>query len=837
MLSVKHEHLKMLRIISAIIFISFFQLCLSFPPNAESAQGSKSHEIITRHGVYGAIAKYIKSKEYVTGIFETDYQCIKEYFNSGLKDVELADIASPSENTCKNSFSGQKHLGHCPNNILVFNNLTSGYKGGQDIEKPISSDNDHGKCSHGGPRDSTRTTTANCGINKETSDSLLSPHYHLHEHAAAAAIKATEHFIYGDEYSSKMIEALENLIVQGGGDCPEFALSGMAKAILLSRYQSNIYVFTDANPKDGERASEILRLATDKRIVISFLLTGTCWSRKRRSNGSSKRLNSFTKYENKLRYKRQSGFDSVFHTLANGTGGIVHDVRYGSLSEVLETVLQASFPNTSDGLILNQVNIDYISQPENSSSLMQFDVDKSVTELQIQITGAQSINHELIHGEWNIIPKVNNELNTNITGQSTYDFTYKITEEGDDGYLYAITGNPIAGKSYTVVIKLIGDAGQLFLSSLILIDSTGLALSTYPLVKLSTSDNTTYVANVTMQYVNVFFKIRGNDTDGNVLTRIKWSKIYPVHVLLTVVPVYEELLINKEYELNYMIKNLGDTTESFITIFTNNRGYTVSPSRNHTLEAEATIQDTFIMLPTASGTTFFTIEIRTSESNDTLQSITEYLFVTSVQHPTCNIVYVDGNCPINAVTSNNCTLFKWFAITETTYSSITLSSVTLSNTDLNTQMFTGNISATHGPLVTNVSGTCCLDIVDLHVLDTDGYLATCRLNFRKNGQMHEATTVVSVVRDLKNTTTKDDDSDDFRNVAIAVGVSAAALLVVFIIMFKVVMSHLVSSAKVKDPSITTAYKTDRVMSVKINPYESEQTPRIPKALTEKDQTF
>lgn len=54
-----------------------------------------------------------------------------------------------------------------------------------------------GKCSHGGPSDVYRWFPATGGINKETSDPGLSPHYHLHTEAGRAAVQATADFLVG----------------------------------------------------------------------------------------------------------------------------------------------------------------------------------------------------------------------------------------------------------------------------------------------------------------------------------------------------------------------------------------------------------------------------------------------------------------------------------------------------------------------------------------------------------------------------------------------------------------------------------------------------------------
>ena len=53
-----------------------------------------------------------------------------------------------------------------------------------------------GKCSHGGPTDTSGSLYAAVGgINKDTGNPLYSPHYHLHGDAAEAAIKHTRMFL------------------------------------------------------------------------------------------------------------------------------------------------------------------------------------------------------------------------------------------------------------------------------------------------------------------------------------------------------------------------------------------------------------------------------------------------------------------------------------------------------------------------------------------------------------------------------------------------------------------------------------------------------------------
>ena len=55
-----------------------------------------------------------------------------------------------------------------------------------------------GKCSHGGVKDKSKIIIARGGIYKGRTDPLQAYHSRLHEDAAKAAVKATEHFLVDD---------------------------------------------------------------------------------------------------------------------------------------------------------------------------------------------------------------------------------------------------------------------------------------------------------------------------------------------------------------------------------------------------------------------------------------------------------------------------------------------------------------------------------------------------------------------------------------------------------------------------------------------------------------
>nr|XP_028575724.1 von Willebrand factor A domain-containing protein 7-like [Podarcis muralis] len=104
-------------------------------------------------------------------------------------------VAPASKETCRDCSKDESNQLVCDGNILVNDLLTSGYKLTASCRRKPK-----GKCGHGGRNDPAEMFPTTGGINKETTDPRLSPHYQLHQQAAELAIQATRDFFVGDGY-------------------------------------------------------------------------------------------------------------------------------------------------------------------------------------------------------------------------------------------------------------------------------------------------------------------------------------------------------------------------------------------------------------------------------------------------------------------------------------------------------------------------------------------------------------------------------------------------------------------------------------------------------------
>lgn len=148
---------------------------------------------------------------------------------------------------------------------------------------------------------------------------------------------------YEEDQVDEFINGIGKLNARWGGDCKEYALDGMLSAIQDGpEYESPMFVFTDAPPKDGtkDNVESLLVLAESFGITINFFIEEAC-------------------------DKGDSGF-KIYKELASGTGGCYLPIKQNELKRM------ANFTGTKLGkYLLNNISIQHKIKPKLALSKLR----------------------------------------------------------------------------------------------------------------------------------------------------------------------------------------------------------------------------------------------------------------------------------------------------------------------------------------------------------------------------------------------------------------------------------------------------------------------------------
>ncbi|XP_078585769.1 von Willebrand factor A domain-containing protein 7-like [Branchiostoma floridae x Branchiostoma japonicum] len=315
-----------------------------------------------------------------------------------------------------------------------------------------------------------------------------------------------------------MITWLEALTVHGGGDCPEYCFSGIELALRNCLPESQVFIFTDADPKDPEKYGSVAALMHGKQAVLNFLLTGSC---NRRSSQSEQELGYFKATSHSV--KKRSG-RNLYDLLAQESGGSVYEgdkENIANLTGVISVALSNSAP----------VTLYKATVPAGSGRVVPLEVDSALLELVVSLVAANSAPDVVIEkpdgtpqvfgtpdaeiavnvgtnrvyqiknpspGTWRLRLRDSQQYALEVTGKSIVDFSYQFMKTTSNGILLPIDGRPVAGVNTTIIVDVLGAENIQQLSKMSLLNAAGEELVSSAMTAVGGLLGAKYSALVTM---------------------------------------------------------------------------------------------------------------------------------------------------------------------------------------------------------------------------------------------------------------------------------------------------------------------------------------------------
>ncbi|NXP11725.1 HMCN2 protein, partial [Thinocorus orbignyianus] len=314
-------------------------------------------------------------------------------------------------------------------------------------------------------------------------------------------------------------QRLQELHVQGGGDCPEMSVGAIRLAVEVSHPGSFVYVFSDARAKDYEQQEELLRLLQHRQTQVVFVLTGDCGDR------------SHPGYR-------------VYERIAATSSGQIFHLDKQQVTEVLKWVEEA--------IQAAKVHLLSTDHEDGGEHMWPVPFDPSLKEVTISLSGpAPEIEvrdpagkvlkrgqglKELLSipdsamvvgmephepGMWSVTTQSTGRHSLRITGISNINFqaSFSTQPDFDAGQPWQ---RPVQGLPISVVVNCTGLKPPGHLQEIELFNTSGHALLSLPMRPLSnTSLGQLWVGSpLRVPPGDFLMKVKGEDAQGHPLHRL-----------------------------------------------------------------------------------------------------------------------------------------------------------------------------------------------------------------------------------------------------------------------------------------------------------------------------
>ncbi|XP_048836896.1 von Willebrand factor A domain-containing protein 7 isoform X1 [Brienomyrus brachyistius] len=477
--------------------------------------------------------------------------------------------------------------------------------------------------------------------------------------------------VYETDNPEQFMRHMESLLALGGGDEPEMCFSAVLLALTHSPPLSEVFVFTDASPKDAHLYDAVEALMREKQCKVSFLLTEDL---------------SSVGWRREIRRVRQALSPerfSLYYKLSSVSGGLTIATTNSDIQKVSAIV--------QDNISAGKVTLLHVDSDSVSTSSHSFHVDRAVKSVMVHLAGVlkssiltsptgrtQSLleqrrplaHLEMSHGlyrisllppieqgTWRLHAESDGHITIQAIGDSSVDFLYyfAVLANGTHPGLARVQGTPVAGVPTFLVLSIIGLSpdDKASISHVTLVGSRGESLLVVPLNSSSSSSSSSeeLVGRIDSMPREPFsLRLSGRDGRGNRLERVSTEMIQPTHVQIQVLSI--PLLIPGETAMvRFDLWNHGPARQFTLTA-EDDHGFLLQkgPHRLSAGEGGRVRGEVLLKTPNASeageGVTL-TLSARALDTADSNYAVVR-LSVVVQDHdatpPTCLAIHVEASC-------------------------------------------------------------------------------------------------------------------------------------------------------------------------------------------------
>ncbi|XP_061734669.1 von Willebrand factor A domain-containing protein 7 [Nerophis ophidion] len=491
--------------------------------------------------------------------------------------------------------------------------------------------------------------------------------------------------VYETDDPNQFMQHMENLMALGGGDEPEMCFTAIQLALSHSPPLSEIFVFTDASPKDAHLFDVVKALALAKQSKVTFLLTED----PNHATESTERKRKKKKRKRRNRESLPPDRFSLYMSLSSLSGGLTIFTSNSDIHSVSSIV--------EDNTAADKVTLLYLKTDQDQRSSHSFRVDSSVKNVTLHITGlltecilvdpsghSQSLLSEegsladfqpfsglyrvrlrppIQPGQWHLQATADGHITFNVIADSRVDFLYYFATVTNDPHpgLARVDGGPVAGVPAFLVLAVTGLAPhqEVSFSHVTLLGAEGESLKQVLLNSSSTSASSSlssYAAEELVGWVDsiprVPFCVRltGRDGEGNKLERVATEMVQPTRVQIQVLSA-PPLVPGHSTMVDFHIMNHGPD-RLFSLMAEDDSGYlhTRGPHRFHIGANKLFPGQVGFHTPStaqAGATVTLTLSVHALDSADTNYAVA-YLTVVppdpDTSPPFCSTTQVQSSC-------------------------------------------------------------------------------------------------------------------------------------------------------------------------------------------------